>query len=85
MRQGVITYDNFLPVNLIPHAMLEKINQTAEFLRSQVSDMPRIAIILGTGLGPLADMIEDKTVIPYSTIPNFPVSTVGHAGPFPLL
>ena len=83
MRQGVITYDNFLPVNLIPHAMLEKINQTAEFLRSQVSDMPRIAIILGTGLGPLADMIEDKTVIPYSTIPNFPVSTVeGHSGNF---
>ena len=46
--------------------MLEKINQTARYLNSKVSDMPKIAIILGTGLGPLADMIEDKTVIPYS-------------------
>lgn len=63
--------------------MLEKINQTAEFLRSKVSDMPKIAIILGTGLGPIADLIEDKTVIPYSEIPNFPVSTVeGHSGNF---
>lgn len=63
--------------------MLEKINQTARYLNSKVSDMPKIAIILGTGLGPLADMIEDKTVIPYSEIPNFPVSTVeGHSGNF---
>ena len=63
--------------------MLEKINQTADYLRSKVSDMPKIAIILGTGLGPLADMIEDKVVIPYSEIPNFPVSTVqGHKGNF---
>ena len=36
--------------------MLEKINQTAEFLRSKVSDMPKIAIILGTGLGPIAEI-----------------------------
>ncbi|MDE7119594.1 MAG: purine-nucleoside phosphorylase, partial [Muribaculaceae bacterium] len=63
--------------------MLEKINQTADYLRSKVADMPKIAIILGTGLGPLADMITDKIVIPYSEIPNFPVSTVeGHSGNF---
>ena len=63
--------------------MLEKINQTAEFLRSKVNDMPKVAIILGTGLGPLADMIDDKVTIPYSEIPNFPVSTVeGHSGNF---
>ncbi|WP_289763917.1 purine-nucleoside phosphorylase [Paramuribaculum intestinale] len=61
--------------------MLEKIKQTADFLRSKIDDMPKLAIILGTGLGPLADMIENKTVIPYSEIPNFPVSTVeGHSG-----
>ena len=61
--------------------MLEKINQTAEYLRSQVSEMPRTAIILGTGLGPLVDHITDKKFIPYSEIPNFPVSTVeGHSG-----
>ena len=63
--------------------MLEKIKQTADYLRGKVADMPRIAIILGTGLGPLADLIENKTVIPYSEIPNFPVSTVeGHSGNF---
>ena len=62
--------------------MLEKINQTAEYLRSRVKgEMPRIAIILGTGLGPLVDHIDDKLFIPYSEIPNFPVSTVeGHSG-----
>ena len=43
--------------------------------------MPRTAIILGTGLGTLVDYIEDKQYIPYSEIPNFPVSTVeGHSG-----
>lgn len=61
--------------------MLEKINQTADFIRSRVSDMPKTAIILGTGLGALVDHIEDKLFIPYSEIPNFPVSTVeGHSG-----
>ncbi len=62
--------------------MLNKINETAEFLRSKVSgDMPKTAIILGTGLGALVDYIEDKQYIPYTEIPNFPVSTVeGHSG-----
>ena len=61
--------------------MLEKINQTANYIRSRVSDMPKTAIILGTGLGALVDHIEDKLYIPYSEIPNFPVSTVeGHSG-----
>lgn len=65
----------------IPKIMLEKINQTAEFLRSKVSEMPKIAIILGTGLGPIVDHMEEKTYIPYSEIPNFPISTVeGHSG-----
>jgi purine-nucleoside phosphorylase len=42
---------------------------------------PRIAIILGSGLGQLADRIERSTNIPYADIPGFPVSTVaGHAG-----
>ena len=63
--------------------MLEKIQQTAEYLCSKVADMPHVAIILGTGLGPIADIIENKTVIPYKDIPNFPVSTVqGHSGNF---
>lgn len=62
--------------------MIAKINETAEFLRSQVSgEMPKIAIILGTGLGSLVDYISDKQFIEYKNIPNFPVSTVeGHSG-----
>lgn len=62
--------------------MLTKINETAEYLRSKISgEMPRTAIILGTGLGSLVDSIDDKQFIPYSEIPNFPVSTVeGHSG-----
>ena len=61
--------------------MLEQINQTADFLRSKVADMPKTAIILGTGLGALVDHMDDKLFIPYSEIPNFPVSTVeGHSG-----
>ena len=63
--------------------MLEKIKQTSDFLRAKVSLKPHIGIILGTGLGPLADMIENPLVIPYKDIPNFPVSTVeGHSGNF---
>lgn len=61
--------------------MLEQIKQTADYIRSQVSEIPSTAIILGTGLGALVDHIEDKQYIPYSQIPNFPVSTVeGHSG-----
>ncbi len=62
--------------------MLTEINQTAEFLRSKVTgEMPKTAIILGTGLGSLVDFMEDKQYIPYSEIPNMPVSTVeGHSG-----
>lgn len=62
--------------------MLTKIKETADFIRTQVKgEMPELAIILGTGLGPLGDQITDKQVIKYESIPNFPVSTVeGHSG-----
>ena len=62
--------------------MITKINETAEFLRAQIKgEVPRVAIILGTGLGSLVDYIEDKQFIAYKDIPNFPVSTVeGHSG-----
>lgn len=61
--------------------MIEKIQETAAFIRSKVGDMPKTAIILGTGLGALVDHIDDKKFIPYTEIPNFPVSTVeGHRG-----
>ena len=61
--------------------MISLINQTADYIRTKVADIPNTAIILGTGLGALVDHIEDKQYIPYTEIPNFPVSTVeGHNG-----
>ena len=61
--------------------MLTKIQETADYIKSIVGEMPDTAIILGTGLGALVDHIEDKKFIPYKEIPNFPVSTVeGHSG-----
>ncbi len=61
--------------------MLERIQETASFLREKMHTRPETAIILGTGLGSLADEITDKYEIPYEHIPYFPVSTVeGHKG-----
>jgi purine-nucleoside phosphorylase len=61
--------------------MLETIKQTADYLKGRIGEIPNTTIILGTGLGELANEIEDKTDIPYTEIPNFPVSTVeGHSG-----
>ena len=62
--------------------MLQQIQQTADFLRERVDGkMPELAIILGTGLGPVVDYIDEKQYIPYAEIPNFPISTVeGHSG-----
>lgn len=61
--------------------MLNKIKETADFIKSKVAEIPQIAIILGTGLGALVDSIESSQLIPYEEIPNFPISTVeGHSG-----
>lgn len=61
--------------------MIEKIKQTADYIRSKAGEVPETAIILGTGLGALVDHITDKKYLPYKDIPNFPVSTVeGHSG-----
>ncbi|CEA14793.1 MAG TPA: purine-nucleoside phosphorylase [Fermentimonas caenicola] len=61
--------------------MLETIKQTADYLKGKIGEIPNTAIILGTGLGELANEIEEKNEIPYTEIPNFPVSTVeGHSG-----
>ena len=61
--------------------MLERIQETADFLKSKIHTHPETAIILGTGLGSLVNEITDKYEIGYETIPNFPVSTVeGHSG-----
>ncbi len=61
--------------------MLEKFNETVNYLKSKTQVQPTIGIILGTGLGGLVKEIEIIDEIPYESIPNFPVSTVkGHHG-----
>ncbi len=62
---------------------LTNIKEAAEFIRSQANFEPEVGVILGSGLGDMADYIEDKKIIRYSDIPHFPESTVkGHAGQF---
>jgi purine-nucleoside phosphorylase len=59
----------------------EQILEAADFVAARINAKPVSGLILGSGLGLLADRIENTRVIPYSEIPHFPVSTVsGHAG-----
>lgn len=59
--------------------MLERINETVEFLKAKTGFEPEVGIILGSGLGGLAAKIEIMHELPYASIKNFPVSTVhGH-------
>lgn len=61
--------------------MLKNIQETTDYIKQRVAHIPNVAIILGTGLGELADEITDKVEIPYQEIPHFPISTVeGHSG-----
>lgn len=58
------------------------LQETIHYIESQTRGFsPEIGLILGSGLGELADHLEDRMILPYETIPNFPVSTVvGHSG-----
>ncbi|MBQ3820260.1 MAG: purine-nucleoside phosphorylase, partial [Bacteroidales bacterium] len=62
----------------------EKINHAARYLKSCIGgEIPTIGIVLGSGLGKLADEIKNPTIIPYRDVPEFPVSTaIGHKGNF---
>jgi purine-nucleoside phosphorylase len=60
---------------------LEQIDQAADAVRARTSYKPRIGIILGSGLNDLADSVQKADIIPYTDLPNWPLSTVrGHAG-----
>jgi len=59
----------------------ERAGVAADFISSQTSLRPKIALVLGSGLGAFADEFSGATKIPYAEIPHFPRSTaVGHAG-----
>ena len=59
----------------------ERAEEAAQFILSRTALRPRIALVLGSGLGPFADEFAESAKIPYSEIPHFPQSTaIGHAG-----
>ena len=60
---------------------LETIDRVTGVVSAKIKNQPRIGLILGTGLGGLAEAVQKPTIIPYSEIPGWPLSTVqGHAG-----
>jgi purine-nucleoside phosphorylase len=64
-----------------PQTLYERAEHAARFVRSRIKEAPRLALVLGSGLGAFADEIEDPTAISYEEIPGFGRPTVeGHAG-----
>ncbi len=62
-------------------SLSEKISESSDFIRSKIDIVPKVGIILGTGLGSLGDGIELSATVDYDQIPHFPVSTVeSHKG-----
>lgn len=60
---------------------LADIDTTSNLIQTRISHAPQIGIILGSGLGALADQVQTPTAIPYLELPNWPISTVvGHQG-----
>ncbi len=60
---------------------IEQIDRLANLVKKQTSHEPKIGMILGSGLGPLAESVESPDIIPYEKLPSWPVSTVhGHSG-----
>jgi len=62
--------------------LMAKLREAADYINKKTNGLKIYAgLVLGSGLGDLAEEIENKVIIPYKEIPNFPVSTVqGHAG-----
>jgi purine-nucleoside phosphorylase len=68
-------------MNNQPFMTLQQIDEAAQFIRTRTKHHPEVGIILGSGLGALAESLADADIIPFTEIPNLPRSTVpGHAG-----
>ncbi len=62
-------------------SLFDRAEEAAAAIRSRIGTSPKVAVVLGSGLGPLADRLSEKTVLPYASIPHFPSPTVeGHHG-----
>ena len=61
------------------NTLLQQYDEAAAYVQCRLQQVPRVAIVLGSGLGVLADRMTDATVVPYTDIPHFKASTaVGH-------
>ncbi len=66
---------------MLTNYTFEYFQKSADYVKSIIKDTPKVAVVLGSCLGPLADEVENKIVIDYADIPNFLLSTVeSHAG-----
>lgn len=69
------------PVSNLSNSTFEKAAHAARIIRTLAPLEPRVAVVLGSGLGAFADELAEATAIPYEDVPGFPRSTVeGHAG-----
>lgn len=60
---------------------MEQIREAARYITGIITEIPKTGVILGSGLGPLGDTLDDPVIISYGDIPHFPVSTApGHRG-----
>lgn len=65
----------------VPNDLAERVGESVAVVRAHSSLEPRVGIVLGTGLGALADMIDVEAAVPYGELPGFPVPTVeSHSG-----
>ena len=68
-------------MSIQPALTLEDYERAADCIRQQTRIVPKVAVILGSGMGSIADSVQSPAVIPYAAIPGWPASTVaGHAG-----
>jgi purine-nucleoside phosphorylase len=69
------------PVTMLSSFTMEDFDHAADYVRKHIRILPKLGIILGSGMGSIADSVESPAVIPYADIPGWPESTVeGHAG-----
>ncbi len=68
-------------MNNEPFITLQQIDEVADAIRTRTNHQPTIGIILGSGLGGLADAVQNADVVPFGDLPHWPTSTVlGHSG-----
>ncbi len=62
-------------------SLFDRASEAAEHVRRLCGDVPQVAVVLGSGLGPFADSLEDRVVVPYDAVPHWPrPAVIGHPG-----